>query len=343
MQTEQAAPPRPFLIGGAEAIGEESQAVIFPYDGSEIARVWLASAADVERALAGAAAAEPLVAAIPPHRRAEILLRAAALVRERADELAHQMTLETGIVLLDSRAEVERTAEIFEFSAAEARGLSSSGELVPIDAIGRGAGRVGLTRRFPVGVVLGITAFNAPLLLVAHKIGPAFAAGNPCIVRPAPKTPLSALALGAIMLEAGAPPEAVTILPSSNELAERMVRDERVRMVSFTGSAPVGWYLRGVAATPRVTLELGGNGAVIVHSRRRRLVRRRSLLPRRLPARRPGVHLGAAAVCALRRSSPSCVPGSRAGSASCGRATRATKAWRSAASSTRQPPCAPWS
>ena len=114
--------------------------------------------------------------------------------------------------------------------------------------------------------MLGITAFNAPLLLVAHKIGPAFAAGNPCIVRPAPKTPLSALALGAIMLEAGAPPEAVTILPSSNELAERMVRDERVRMVSFTGSAPVGWYLRGVAATPRVTLELGGNGAVIVHS-----------------------------------------------------------------------------
>ena len=266
MQTEQAAPPRPFLIGGAEAIGEESQAVIFPYDGSEIARVWLASAADVERALAGAAAAEAVVASIPAHRRAEILLRAAALVRERADELAHQMTLETGIVLVDSRAEVERTAEIFEFSAAEARGLSSSGELVPIDAIGRGAGRVGLTRRFPVGVVLGITAFNAPLLLVAHKIGPAFAAGNPCIVRPAPKTPLSALALGAILLEAGAPPEAVTILPSSNELAERMVRDERVRMVSFTGSAPVGWYLRGVAATPRVTLELGGNGAVIVHS-----------------------------------------------------------------------------
>ena len=176
------------------------------------------------------------------------------------------MTLESGLVMADSRGEVERTAEIFEFAGAEARALSSSGELVSIDAVARGAGRIGLTRRFPVGVVLGITAFNAPLLLVAHKIAPAFAAGNPCIVRPAPRTPLSALALGAIMLEAGAPPEAVTVLPCSNELAERMVRDERVRMVSFTGSAPVGWYLKGVAATPRVTLELGGNGAVIVHS-----------------------------------------------------------------------------
>ncbi|MDX6600783.1 MAG: hypothetical protein QOE87_4670 [Gaiellales bacterium] len=266
MQAEQAAPPRAFLIQGVETTGEESQAVIFPYDGSEIARVWLASAVDVERALAGAAAAEPLVAAIPPHRRAEILTRAGAIVRARGEELAAQMTLESGLVMADSRGEVERTAEIFEFAGAEARALSSSGELVSIDAVARGAGRIGLTRRFPVGVVLGITAFNAPLLLVAHKIAPAFAAGNPCIVRPAPRTPLSALALGAIMLEAGAPPEAITILPSSNELAERMVRDERVRMVSFTGSAPVGWYLKGVAATPRVTLELGGNGAVIVHS-----------------------------------------------------------------------------
>ena len=266
MQAEQVTEPRAFLIQGVETTGEESQAVIFPYDGSEIARVWLASASDVERALAGAAAAEPLVAAIPHHRRAEILMRAGAIVRARGEELAAQMTLESGLVLADSRGEVERTAEIFEFAGAEARALSSSGELVSIDAVSRGAGRIGLTRRFPVGVVLGITAFNAPLLLVAHKIAPAFAAGNPCIVRPAPRTPLSALALGAIMLEAGAPPEAVTVLPCSNELAEQMVRDERVRMVSFTGSAPVGWYLKGVAATPRVTLELGGNGAVIVHS-----------------------------------------------------------------------------
>jgi acyl-CoA reductase-like NAD-dependent aldehyde dehydrogenase len=265
MQAE-AAPPRAFLVQGVETGSEQSQPVIFPYDGSEVARVWLAGEADIEHALAGAVAAEPVVAAIPPHRRAEVLTRAAVIVRARADELARQMTLESGLAMSDSVGEVERTAEIFDFSAAEARNFATSGELVPIDAVARGEGRMGFTRRFPVGVVLGITAFNAPLLLVAHKIGPAFAAGCPCIVRPAPRTPLSALTIGAIMLEAGAPPEAVTVLPSSNELAERMVRDERVRMVSFTGSAPVGWYLKGVAATPRVTLELGGNGAVIVHA-----------------------------------------------------------------------------
>jgi acyl-CoA reductase-like NAD-dependent aldehyde dehydrogenase len=116
-----------------------------------------------------------------------------------------------------------------------------------------------------VGTVLAITPFNAPLLLVAHKLGPALAAGCPCIVRPASKTPLSALSLGEIFLDAGAPASAVTVLPCATELAEGMVGDERVRMLSFTGSAAVGWHLRRMAATPRVTLELGGNGAVIVH------------------------------------------------------------------------------
>ena len=161
--------------------------------------------------------------------------------------------------------EVARTIEIFTMAGEEARRIAATGEVVPIDAVPRGEGRIGLTKRFPLGTVLGITAFNAPILLPAHKIAPALAAGCPCIVRPAPKTPLSALSLGEIVLEAGAPPGAVTVIPSSNELAERMVRDERVKMLTFTGSARVGWYLKGIAATPHVTLELGGNGAVIVH------------------------------------------------------------------------------
>ena len=135
---------------------------------------------------------------------------------------------------------------------------------MPIDAVPRGEGRIGLTRRFPIGTVLAITPFNAPLLLVAHKLGPGLAAGCPCIVRPASKTPLSALSLGEIVLEAGAPPAAVSVVPGATGLAERMVADERVKMLSFTGSAAVGWRLQKVAATPRVTLELGGNGAVIV-------------------------------------------------------------------------------
>ncbi len=258
--------PRPLLLGGVPTESRESAAVVFPYDGSEIARVWLADAELVEQALAGARAAEPEVAALPPFRRAEILVAAAEIVRSREDELARQMTLETGNAVWETRFEVQRTAEILTIAGDEARRIAAAGELVPIDAVPRGEGRIGLTRRFPVGTVLAVTPFNAPLLLVAHKLGPALAAGNPCIVRPASKTPLSALSLGEIVLEAGAPQAAVTVLPCRTELAERMVQDERVKMLSFTGSAEVGWRLRRIAATPRVTLELGGNGAVIVHS-----------------------------------------------------------------------------
>ena len=175
------------------------------------------------------------------------------------------MTLETGLAIRESRLEVERTVEIFTFAADEARRFSALGELVPIDGVPARRGTHRPDAPLPLGAVLGITAFNAPLLLVAHKIAPALAVGCPCILRPAPKTPLSALSLGEIMVEAGAPPAALSVIPSSNELAERMVRDSRVKMLTFTGSARVGWHLKSVAATPRVTLELGGNGAVVVH------------------------------------------------------------------------------
>src|SRR5947209_1862627 len=204
---------RPLLLAGAPTQGSETAPVLCPYDGSEIARVWLAGEELLEGALAAAASAEPEIAAIPPFRRGEVLARAAELVRSREDELARQMTLETGNAIWETRFEVQRTAEILGFAAEEARRMGAAGELVPIDAVPRGEGRIGLTRRFPVGVVLAITPFNAPLLLVAHKLGPAFAAGCPCIVRPATKTPLSALSLASILLEAGAPPSAVSVVP----------------------------------------------------------------------------------------------------------------------------------
>jgi acyl-CoA reductase-like NAD-dependent aldehyde dehydrogenase len=257
--------PRSLLLAGTPQAGSERMPVLFPYDGSEVASVWLAGEAIVERALAAAEVAEAEMAAVPPFRRAEILGAAAEIVRSREEELARQMTLETGNAVWETRFEVQRTAEILAIAGEEARRIAATGEIVPIDAVARGEGRLGLTRRFPVGTVLAITPFNAPLLLVAHKLGPAIAAGCPCIVRPASKTPLSALSLGEIVLEAGAPPAAVTVIPCRTELAERMVCDERVQMLSFTGSEAVGWRLRRIAATPRVTLELGGNGAVIVH------------------------------------------------------------------------------
>src|SRR5439155_1506589 len=201
------------LLAGVPTEGSELAVVVFPYDGSEVAHVWLAGEELLERALAAAAEAEPEIASIPPFRRAEILARAAELVRGREDELARQMTLETGNAIWETRFEVQRTAEILTFAADEARRIGAAGELVPIDGVPRGEGRIGLTRRFPVGTVLAITPFNAPLLLVAHKLGPAFAAGCPCIVRPASKTPLSALSLGQILLDAGAPPAAVSVVP----------------------------------------------------------------------------------------------------------------------------------
>lgn len=263
MTVEVATQPRPLLVAGEALEGSESAPVRFPYDGTTFAHVWLADEGLVERALTSAVAAEAEIAAVPPFRRAEVLHAAAGLVLERKEQLARQMTLETGNAVWETRFEVERTAEILTFAAEEARRIT--GEIVPIDAVPRGANRLGLTRRFPVGTVLAITPFNAPLLLVAHKLGPAFAAGNPCVVRPASKTPLSALSLGSILLEAGAPPAAVSVVPCRTALAERLAVDERVKMLSFTGSAEVGWRLRRLAATPRVTLELGGNGAVIVH------------------------------------------------------------------------------
>ncbi len=253
---------RPFLLAGVPTAGAETVDVVYPYDGRVFAAAHLADADACEAALQAAAGCES-IRNLPPFERAEVLGRAAALVDERSDELATQITMETGNAIWETRGEVRRTAEILRVAGEEARRVV--GEIVPVDGWPNGRGRRAMTRRFPVGPVLAITPYNAPLLLVAHKLASAFAAGNPCIVRPATKTPLSALSLGSILVEAGAPAGAVSVIPSSTELAESLVRDERVRMLSFTGSGEVGWHLRRVAATPRVALELGGNGAVIVH------------------------------------------------------------------------------
>ena len=255
--------PRPFLLAGAETTGSTAVDVVFPYDHSIVASVWLADADACEQALAAAADARETVAALAPFERADVLLTAAALVGDRTEELARQMTLETGNAIWETRLEVRRTTEILRAAAEEARRIT--GEIVPIDGWPNGRGRQAHTRRFPVGPVLAITPYNAPLLLVAHKLAAAFAAGNPCVVRPATKTPLSALSLGSILVEAGAPAGAVSVVPSRTDVAEQLVQDERVKMFSFTGSAEVGWRLRRLAKTPRVALELGGNGAVIVH------------------------------------------------------------------------------
>jgi acyl-CoA reductase-like NAD-dependent aldehyde dehydrogenase len=255
---------RPLILEGVATETEDELEVVFPYDGRLVATVASADWETCDAALEAAAKARKAIAAIPPYERAEILLRAVELVRGRAEELARQMTLETGNAIWETRLEVRRTTEILHAASEEARRVT--GEIIPIDGWPNGRGRRAMTRRYPAGPVLAITPYNAPLLLVAHKLASAFAAGNPCVVRPASKTPLSALSLGEIMVEAGAPPGAVSVIPSPTEQAERLAQDDRVKVLSFTGSGDVGWKLRRIAKTARVTLELGGNGAVIVHS-----------------------------------------------------------------------------
>jgi acyl-CoA reductase-like NAD-dependent aldehyde dehydrogenase len=255
---------RPLIVAGEPVETDETITVTFPYDGSEVGRVSSGGPEQLQRALEAAEAARPVMAALPPFRRAELLLRVAVLVGERREELAQQITAEAGNAIWETRGEVQRVVEILQQAAEEARRLT--GEVVPLDGWSNGEGRYATTRRFPVGTVLAITPYNAPLLLVAHKLAPAFGAGNPCIVRPATKTPLSALSLGELFVEAGAPAGSVSVVPCPSALAEELLLDERIKALSFTGSAEVGWKLRRVAHTHRVTLELGGNGAVIIHA-----------------------------------------------------------------------------
>ncbi len=254
--------PRPFLIGGEWRTSPRSADVAFPYDGSTVARVALADAPALDDAVRAARAGAAEMARLPSHARSVILARMAALVEARADALAQTIVFEAGKTIGMARAEVERAAATLRISAEEARRLG--GEVIDLDWTPAGEGATGIYRRFPVGVVLAITPFNFPLNIVCHKLGPALAAGNAAIVRPSTKTPLSSLALGECALEAGCPPAAVSVVPSSTVDAERLAADPRIDFLSFTGSPEVGWHLKGVAGRKRVTLELGGNAAAIV-------------------------------------------------------------------------------
>jgi glyceraldehyde-3-phosphate dehydrogenase (NADP+) len=235
-----------------------------PYDGSTVAIARNAGGADVERAIASAAAAFAKTRVLPSWRRGQILEQVAAAMAQRRDELAEIVALEAGKPIRTARLEADRAAFVFRVGAEEAKRIN--GEILPLDWLPGTEGREGHVRRVPLGPIAGITPFNFPLLLVAHKVVPAIAAGDPIIIRPAPRTPISALVLGRIILEAGWPQEALSVFPCSLEDTARLVEDERIKLLTFTGSAAVGWSLKSRAGRKRVTLELGGNAAVIVHA-----------------------------------------------------------------------------
>ncbi|HEX3559646.1 MAG TPA: aldehyde dehydrogenase family protein [Pyrinomonadaceae bacterium] len=253
---------KPLLLDGSWRETGQTSEVRSPYNNELLARFSVASRGDVEEAIAAAARAANEMRESPRHALAESLRRMADGLSARTEEFARIIALEAGKPIKTARAEVERAVMTFTYASEEARRFA--GEVVPLDGQSTGAGRTGWTERFPRGVVFGITPFNFPLNLVAHKVAPALASRNAIIVKPSPRTPLTALLLGEVFLESGLPAAALQVVPMEVETIDTVLADERVAMISFTGSAEVGWRLRERAARKVVALELGGNAPVIV-------------------------------------------------------------------------------
>ncbi|HWA95244.1 MAG TPA: aldehyde dehydrogenase family protein [Terracidiphilus sp.] len=254
-----------FLLCGKEWIDGEALEVRSPWDQGLVGRVTVATRADAREAVHHAVASLRRTRALPRWKRREILEDIAASLITQKERFAQLIVAEGGKPLRLARAEVDRAVLTFKTAAEEAARLG--GESIPLDLTEGNEGRWGLVQRFPVGPVLAITPFNFPLNLVAHKAAPALAAGCPLIIKPAPQAPFTALALGEVILKAGWPEEALAVLPLSNaDTAWLAEKEERIKLVSFTGSAKVGWDLKVNSGRKRVLLELGGNAALIVHS-----------------------------------------------------------------------------
>ncbi len=253
------------LIGGEWIFSTAADApVVNPFTGEEFARVPMGGPAEIERALAAAAAAFPEVRGWAAHRRSALLLAVAQGIERRRAEFVETIVSEAGKPITLAEGEVARAVMTFTAAAEEAR--RQHGEMLDMDAFASGDGHLGLVKRFPLGVIAAISPFNFPLNLVAHKVAPALATGNTMVVKPAGKTPLTALLLAHVLVEAGVPAGQMNFVTCSNADAALLVTDGRVKKVTFTGSPAVGWKLKELCGKKRITLELGGNAAVIVHA-----------------------------------------------------------------------------
>jgi acyl-CoA reductase-like NAD-dependent aldehyde dehydrogenase len=253
-----------FLLCGKEWSEGEALEVRSPWDQGLVGRATLATRADARQAVNHAVASLRRTRALPRWKRREILEDVAGALIEQKERFAQLIVAEAGKPLRMARAEVDRAVLTFKTAAEEAARLG--GESLPLDLTEGNEGRWGLVQRFPVGPILAITPFNFPLNLVAHKLAPAMAAGCPVILKPAPQTPFTALALGEVILKAGWPQEALAVLPLSNaDTAWLAEKEDRIKLVNFTGSAKVGWDLKARSGRKRVLLELGGNAPLIVH------------------------------------------------------------------------------
>ncbi|NUN71099.1 MAG: aldehyde dehydrogenase family protein, partial [Bacteroidetes bacterium] len=251
-----------FIVGGVWKSGKVTLPVNSPYTGEPVAFVHQAGDEDIAGAIIAAREAFAVTSGSASHERAAILRTVADTIRQRKEEFASTICAESGKPITAARAEVDRAVSTFTVASEEASRMN--GEVVPLDITPAGRGRKGIVERFPLGIILCITPFNFPLNLVAHKLAPAIAAGNTFILKPAPQTPLTALLLGEVLLSSGLTPGAVSVLPCSNAAAQSMVEHPGIAMVSFTGSARVGWALKGLAGKKKVALELGGNAAAVI-------------------------------------------------------------------------------
>ena len=254
----------PFLLNGEWIDAGEPVIIRSPYDQAVVGETVRATREHLEQAIAASLRAFQATRSAPAYQRQQVLLAVAEGIRKDRETLARTVALEAGKPIKTARAEVDRA--IFTFTIAAAESLRLGGEYLPMDlqsSVKRE--RWGLVKRFPIGPIAAITPFNFPLNLVAHKLAPAIASGCTVVLKPAPQTPLSALLLARLIHDAGWPAGALNVLPLSNEDAAGLVEDDRLKMLSFTGSAKVGWEMKSKAGKKRVVLELGGNAGVIVH------------------------------------------------------------------------------
>lgn len=252
-------------INGEWVEGKRYTTLLSPYSQEVIGEIPTATAAEVNAAIEAAFSAKGVMAKMPAYQRAAILDKLVILFEDRSEEAARIIAMEAAKPISTAKGEVARTIQTYKFAAEEARRIH--GETIPLDAAPGGENRIAYTIREPLGVIGAITPFNFPMNLVAHKVGPAIAAGNTIVLKPASQTPLSSFFLAELLEEAGLPAGALNVVTGSGkEVGEKLVEDERIKMITFTGSPAVGIGIRNKAGLKRVTLELGSNSALIVDS-----------------------------------------------------------------------------
>jgi acyl-CoA reductase-like NAD-dependent aldehyde dehydrogenase len=263
MTTLTGVSPHPIYLAGRWVESPDVLEVADPARPGKLAgATYNATPEQYEEAVRAAEAAFELTRKLPAYERGQILRDISAGIKSRREELARLIALEAGKPIRDALVEVDRASVVFRLGAEEAERIG--GELIPLDIMPSSKGRTGIIRRFPIGPIAGISPFNFPLNLAAHKVAPAIASGNPIVLKPPSKDPLTMLAIAEIIDHAGLPDGAVSILPMTRTLGDRMVEDDRFKLLTFTGSPSVGWRMKARAGKKKVVLELGGNAGVIV-------------------------------------------------------------------------------